>query len=132
MKKEKWKRIKSHGRYLISSWGRVLSVRSEIILRPYIHKSCDNKYLRIEIDGLKYMVHVLVGTHFHGKQMRELQAANPGVIITANHKDRNTLNPNENNIKWETHSDNLKHFHETNWITFGGKTYKFTKEKRRH
>lgn len=132
MKKEKWRRVKNHPRYLISSWGRVFSLKREKILRPYVHKSCDNKYLRIEIDDKKIMLHVLVAIHFHTKEMRELQAKHPGEKLDVDHKDRNTLNPNENNLRWTTHSDNLKHFHETNALTFNGKTYRFKKEPRRY
>ena len=99
---------------------------------PYVHKSCDNKYLRVEVGGVKYMLHVLVAFHFHAKEMIELQKKNPGQKLDVDHKDRNTLNPNENNLRWLLHSDNLKHFHETNTLTFGGKTYRFKKEKRRY
>lgn len=131
MKKEKWKRIRGHKSYLISSWGRIFSLKSEKVLRPYIHKSRDNTYLRVEIDSKKYMVHVLVGLHFHFKQMNELQALFPEKELDVDHKDRNTLNCNENNLRWLTHSENISHFHETSKLKFNGKSYSLTKESKR-
>lgn len=130
MKKEKWKRVQGHSLYLISSWGRVFSLKREKILRPYLHKSRDSRYLRVEIDGQKYMLHVIVATHFHSKEMQSLKIAHPDKQLDVDHKDRNTLNCNENNLRWLIHSDNLKHWHETSNITFNGKAYRLTKDLR--
>lgn len=124
MQKEKWKRFISNKNYLVSSWGRVFSIRSNKILTPNIHQSRSSKYLRIEIGGEKWMLHILVGMHFQKKQFELLRSVNPASSIQCNHKDRNTLNPNNNNLEWTTESENKIHAHQTSTITFGGKTYK--------
>ena len=127
MNKEKWKRCVTEKGYLISSWGRIFSLRTERVLRPYIHKSRAGKYLRIELNGKKYMVHVLMGYTFKRKELKILKEnylEAPNMVFQVNHKDRNTLNCNLNNIEWETEMGNKIHMHETNIITFGGKTYK--------
>jgi len=124
---EKWKRLKEDKSYLISSWGRIFSFKSKRMIRPYIHKSRCSNYLRVSLSNKKYMVHCLMGTNFKAKQLEILKKNYedfPATIFQVNHKDRNTLNPNENNIEWETETGNKIHMHETSIIKFGGKTYK--------
>lgn len=124
MKKEKWKRLKEEKGYLISSWGRVFSTKTETMMRPYIHKSRANRYLRIGLPSAKFMVHVLVANNFKSKELENLKKLYPNENFQVNHLDRNTLNPNENNLSWETEGQNKSHRHETDVINFGGKTYK--------
>ena len=126
MSKEKWKRVAQEKGYLISSWGRVFSLKSERIIRPYVHKSRANMYLRITLNGTKYMVHILVPRNFKQNDRTRIAKENncSKLDLQVNHMDRNTLNPHYTNVEWITESDNKIHMHETSIITFGGKTYK--------
>lgn len=119
---EKWKKVKEEKGYLISSWGRVFSLKRKRILRPYLHESRANVYWRIELNSNKYMLHVLVALNYKRKQYEELKkiSTNPQV----GHNDRNTLNANATNLNWETDLQNKEHRHRTDIINFGGKTYK--------
>jgi len=124
MAKEKWKRLKEEKEYLISSWGRIFSTKTERIMKPNLHQSRSNKYLRIELNKSKYMVHVLVASNFKAKQYLNLITLYPRCVIEVDHDDRNTLNPAASNVNWKTSSENKVHRHRTDIITFGGKTYK--------
>lgn len=124
MQKEKWKKLKEEKGYLISSWGRIFSLKTKRFIRYYIHNSRANKYLRVCLAEKKYMLHVLVANNFKHKQYKEIREKFPDAIIQANHDDRNTLNCNANNISFMTNIDNKKHLWETQNVTFGGKTYK--------
>ena len=124
MAKEKWKRLKEDNRYLISSWGRIFSLTSEKVIRPYIHKSRSNNYLRVCLREKKYMVHVLVAMNFKAKEYALIKALHPDKIIQVDHNDRNTLNCNVNNVSFLTESENKIHMHETNIIKFNGKIYR--------
>ena len=126
LRKEKWKFLKQEKGYLISSWGRVFSLKTEKVLRPNIHQSRANKYLRIELNGNKYMLHILMGLNFHNNQRAKCAEENFCSILDlqVNHKDRNTLNPHYKNIEWCTESENKIHMHQTSVINFNGKTYK--------
>ena len=126
MRKEKWKRLVQEKGYLISNWGRIFSLKSERIMRPYVHNSRSNKYLRVSLSETKYMVHILVAMNFkQNDRIRIAKENNCSILeLQVNHMDRNTLNPHYTNVEWITESDNKSHMHETNIITFGGKTYK--------
>lgn len=127
MKKEEWKKVKHEAGYLISSWGRVFSLKREILLKPYHHKSRAGTYLRVSLNGNRYMIHCLVGMNFKRKQYLDLSKKNKK--IQANHDDRNTLNCNANNVTWMTEEDNKKHLAETNFVKFNNKIYKLKMEK---
>lgn len=132
MQKEKWKRLKQNKQYLISSWGRTFSLKSKRLLRAYVHNSRNNYYLRINIDGKKYMVHYLVAYHFQYNNLIKIceEKKLPPEAIQVNHRDRNTLNCNNNNLEWTTEYENKVHMHDTSIIKFNGKFYKLFKEKR--
>ena len=94
MTKEKWKKCTFSSGYLISSWGRIFSLKTERVLRPYIHNSRSGKYLRVCLNNHKYMVHTLMGHTFKKKELEVLKQLYPNAVYQVNHKDRNTLNPN--------------------------------------
>lgn len=129
MSKEKWKRVHSQKDYLISSWGRVFSIKSKKMMKPQIHQSRSNKYLRIRIGGTNYMVHVLVAFHFKQKQFKELKLLYPNETYQVDHKDRNTLNPNLNNLDWVTERENKLLRYETDVFKFNGIEYKLGRER---
>lgn len=112
MSKEKWEGVISslhpgEYRYLISSWGRVYDMKSERYLKSHMHKSKGGLYWRVSLAGKKHMNHKLVAIHFKRMQ-KELRGTDP--IIK--HLDGNTLNPNENNLAWDTQSNNMKDWHQ--------------------
>lgn len=123
-RKEKWKKLKQDKNYLISNWGRIFSLKTEKFIRPYVHQSRSNKYLRVQLSGVKYMLHVLVAYNFKFREYEELKELYPDEKIQVGHDDRNTLNPASYNLTFETESQNKAHMHKTSFVTFGGKTYK--------
>lgn len=100
--KEIWKDIKGfEGLYAISNKGNVKSLRSGKILKPY-----DNGgYYRIALNkggkSKRFLVHVLVATHFIGDK--------PFKNAQINHKDLNKYNNCATNLEWVTPSDNVRH-----------------------
>lgn len=124
MASEKWKRCKEDNQFLISSWGRIFSLKTKQFIKPYVHNSRVNKYLRVSLGTKKYMVHVLVAMNFKRREYEQLLIDFPNEKITVGHDDRNTLNPNLNNLTWETDSQNKEHSHRTSWVKFNGKEYK--------
>lgn len=58
------------------------------------------------------MVHILVGETF----LKPIEGKDQ-----INHKDRNTLNCNLNNLERDDQSGNILHMYETNTFTWGGK-----------
>jgi len=126
VKKEKWKRLKQERGFIVSSWGRIVNLQTGKLVSPFIHKSRSNKYLRVNIKDKKYMLHVLVGTNFKGKEYRELNHSIPYKEIEWNHEDRNTLNCNASNISPISKSKNIRHSYYTNQIQFNGREYKLS------
>lgn len=100
--KEVWKDIKGfEGLYAISNKGNVKSLKSGKVLKPY-----DNGgYYRITLhkDGKskRFLVHVLVATHFIGDK--------PFKNAQVNHKDLNGYNNRVTNLEWVAPSDNVRH-----------------------
>lgn len=119
MSKEKWKKCKSEKDYLISSWGRVFSLKTGKKLRPYLHKSRCNYYFRIELGGKKYFVHRLVADAFLKNDNNKPQV---------DHNDRNTLNNNVKNLSWITEKENKQHLADTDLLIFNGKKYRLNYE----
>ena len=87
---EEWKVVKEHNKYMISSLGRVKSLKynKERILKPMV----DNKgYLRIDLDNKTYKIHRLVAEHF---------IDNPDKLPQVNHKDEDKSNNSYLNLEW--------------------------------
>lgn len=111
---EKWKDIKGYeGLYLISSLGRVLSLRryrkngkggyytETKILKPSKTSTGYKKY-ELNNDGKRetFKAHRLVALHF---------VANPYKKKYVNHKDGNKINNAYNNLEWVNHGENVIH-----------------------
>lgn len=115
MSKEKWKRINNYEDYFISSWGRVYSSKSKQLLNGYFHKSKGNTYKRVCLNNnKKFFIHVLVAEHFHTVQKAIITFLNPNSHLIVEHLDTNTLNNNQNNVKWDTQSNNIRLAHARN------------------
>lgn len=133
MNKEKWKKYYADKRYLISSWGRFFSLETKSLIRPYIHKSRANNYLRVSLRENKAMVHVAVAMSFKTKEFINLLNKYPHLKpedLQVNHKDRNTLNPNVQNVEWTTEEENKLHLSETSTLKFNGKDYRLIHKRK--
>lgn len=99
MVKEEWKEF-SDGRYKISNYGKILSTKKNILLRPSVVRGYEK--VCIFIDG-KYKimsVHRLVAMNF---------IPNPNNYPQINHIDGNKENNFYKNLEWCTPSMNVKH-----------------------
>lgn len=89
---EVWKPIKDFEDYLISSFGRVKSIKRNIILKQFEYRG---GYLEVHLrkPGIKShkKVHRLVAEAF---------IPNPNNLPQVNHKDENKKNNNLNNLEW--------------------------------
>lgn len=98
--KEIWKEIDGYdGRYAVSTWGRVKSIRG--ILQPYKnHKG----YLKVGLmkngKSEKHRVHRLVAKAF---------IPNPHNLPEVNHIDGNKQNNSISNLEWVTGKENMEH-----------------------
>jgi hypothetical protein len=109
---EIWKDIKGYeGLYQISNYGRVYSVRKNIIKTCTDFSKSRNKTwypkvtLWIHQKAKTLLVHRLVAQHF---------LPNPNNYIEVNHKDGNKGNPHIDNLEWNTKSMNITHAYENN------------------
>lgn len=118
---EKWDIFKFDTEYLISSYGRVYKISTKEFIRPSIHKSRANYYLRICINNKRYMLHVIVALHF----VNNFAIENTEV----DHLDGNTLNPAAYNLDWVTPSTNKYRMHERRFVNILGFSYKGTYRK---
>lgn len=130
MKKEHWKRIKSHPKYLISSFGRVFSLHTETLIKPELLKSrCDN-YYRIGMVNPEHcfirdriMLHILVALAFKNPNKYTLEYfLFDGLQV--NHINLNTLDCAADNVEFCNQSENQLHSSHYRNIKFNGKEYK--------
>lgn len=100
---EQWRAVPGHkSQYYVSSLGRILNVKSQVLLTPFIHKSRAGRYLRVKLGTKNYMVHTLVAEVYPDLVPR------PHLDCTQiDHIDRNTLNPATSNLRWVTQSENV-------------------------
>lgn len=115
---EIWKSVVGFGRYEISNWGRIRSLRyrktnNVKVLKPTIASKFDRGrarkgYYQValimddKIPGTKVMkkIHHLVTEAFIGPRLKDYEV---------NHKDGNTLNNNVENLEYVTHQENCLH-----------------------
>ena len=95
-----WVLIKDFNNYQISKSGVIRNKNTKKILKPFVN---NNGYLRINLikDGIKYkkLVHVLVAEAFIDNPLNFSEIDH----INNNRKDNRAIN-----LKWTTHSDNIK------------------------
>lgn len=100
--KEEWKNIAEYeGLYKISNFGRVYSVKNDIIMKMWLHYK-GHKFLYLCKNGRKkFFVHRLVACAF---------IPNPDNKPLVNHIDCNKANNNVNNLEWNTDAENTQHY----------------------
>ena len=99
---ERWSLIPNHINYAVSTYGRLMNVRNQFILKPFITQ---NGYCRIALSFGTFSVHRLVAL---------VHIPNPNNYPYVNHKDGDKLNNKFDNLEWCTakqndfHARNLK------------------------
>ncbi len=95
---EIWKEVKGFEKhYLVSTFGRVKSIKSKKILKQSIGT---DGYLKLNLSKNTKRVHRLVGETFLINEKNK---------ETINHKDKNRLNNNLENLEWMTQYQNNRH-----------------------
>lgn len=95
---KQWKQIKNfEGKYLVSNYGEVKSVKTDKLLKPYTNKT---KYLYVMLGRKHYRVHRLVAQAF---------IENPLNKEFINHKDYNTFNNCADNLEWVSMEENINY-----------------------
>ena len=103
---EQWKPVVGYeGLYEVSSYGRVNSIRREGtkggVLKPYFPKCSGYLNVTMSKNGvcIQKRLHLLTLEAFIGKRPDGMEA---------NHIDSDPTNNKINNLKWDTHSNNIK------------------------
>jgi hypothetical protein len=114
VQQEQWKDIPGfEGRYQVSDLGNVKSLKFYSKC-PYskILKPRQGKYLRVNLgaNGDRY-IHRLVALLF-------VPNDNPSILVEVDHYDFNKHNNKATNLKWCTHSYNMKRAHENGRVVF--------------
>ncbi len=91
--------------YEVSDKGRVRNARTKYILKPHKNRQTKYQYLQVNLSNHNkykaYLVHRLVGMAFPDLVgWTEKAKGKPFEVLEINHKDRNTLNNNVNNLEW--------------------------------
>lgn len=125
LENEVWRAVVSvpNNDYLVSNLGRVFSIKARIFLTPSLHKSRCKYYLRHNLNGDKFMTHILVAKHFP-----EIVVRNCLEDTQLDHLDGNTLNPAAYNLAWKTQGLNLRAWHAGRKIEFNGQQYQVKKK----
>jgi hypothetical protein len=100
MIKEQWKPIIGwENYYLISNHGRVKSLLTDKILRPYCNKKTSHGYLQVTLYYPKKTkkIHRLVAENF----LKKVRGKN-----IVDHKDMNVKNNHIDNLRWCNHKEN--------------------------
>lgn len=104
LKNEKIAKIESVDDYYITTFGNVYSFKKGVWrkLSPFV--GSNGRYYAIKLNGKAFLIHRLVAITF---------IPNPQNLPEVNHKDKNTLNPNVDNLEWCTRKDNLNDSYST-------------------
>ena len=98
--KEIWKKIKDYENYMISNFGRVKSLKRNLILKPEIRRQYYSVQLYKNKNQNNFQIHRLVAITF---------IKNPHNLKYVNHKDENKLNNHVDNLEWCTASYNTNY-----------------------
>lgn len=115
---EIWKDIKGYeGKYQVSNYGSVKSVKRNLILRP---QERSHGYLSVWLYGSGRNNRTQVSVH---RLVAEAFIPNPDNKAEVNHKDEDKTNNRAENLEWISHKDN------TNYGTAQERRSKYLKEE---
>ena len=115
--------VRSKDRVVRCGYGKTRKVKGRV-LKPYLNKKNGYLYIDFNIHGsrVKYTIHKLVATQFHG--------INEDIVLEVNHKDCNKLNNHADNLEWVTRSENTQHAYDNGLISTEGRGgYRHGKKK---
>jgi len=98
---EEWREIDGYSNYIVSSYGRIYSKKSDKFIKPFYGKSSKgiNKYKRVRLyangKAKNKFVHKLVVEHF-------VENPDPEIKLFVNHIDCNKSNNHKDNLEWVT------------------------------
>lgn len=98
--KEIWKKIEDYENYMISNFGRIKSLKRNIILKPEVRRQYYSVQLYKNKKSKHFQIHRLVAITF---------IKNPHNLKYVNHKDENKLNNHVDNLEWCTASYNTNY-----------------------
>lgn len=102
-KKERWKMISGYDNYAVSTKGRVRNLNTGKLLKhQYSERAGGYPFINLCKDGKRVNrnVHVLVAKAFLGRLPKDM---------VVDHRDDNRRNPNLDNLRYVTHSENNHH-----------------------
>ena len=97
---EEWRSINKSLKFEVSNKGRIRNIKGEMVI-PFISR-CGYKIVPLLEGGKRrlFSVHWLVADNFIDRNRMEK--------LEIDHKDRNKLNNSVENLRWVTHSVNMK------------------------
>lgn len=119
---EIWKPVCGYeGRYMVSSLGRVKSLRNDHILKPTFRGCYLSVLLFDDVKAKRHSVHLLVCKAFHGPK--------PSKWHITNHRDCVKTNNNSENLEWVTHKGNVAHAFENGLMKVRSGDEHWTRQK---
>lgn len=102
-----WKTLNLNPNYQINEKGELFNLKTKRYLKGSLDKDGYKIYTIMMTDGIHHKsikAHRLVAQYF---------LDNPEQLPEVNHKDRNKLNNNVENLEWISHNDNVEHWRKT-------------------
>jgi hypothetical protein len=105
-----------HGKYMVSTWGRLLNTETNNIVPINLIPEGENRYIRVQLCDINnnyftVAMHRLVGeVYIFGKPV------GPNNIIVINHIDGIKWHNEVYNLEWTTQSENVRHADRNNLI----------------
>ena len=106
---EKWKPLKGHENYLISSFGRCVSKERVILMKNGMIYHRKRQLLLPHDNGNGYLAYLIDGKHrYIHRLVAQAFIPNPDNKEQVDHIDGNKSNNHLDNLRWTTRSENLR------------------------